>query len=183
MNVYLIGYRGTGKSTIAPLVASLLSSRTNQGWPSVDLDVEIEHDAGRSIAEIFREEGEPGFRKRESNALRQMAAQSNQVVATGGGVVLFEVNRSLLSKGWVVWLTATPETIWLRMQGDQTTAARRPNLTARGGLEEIETLLEQRRPHYQSLAQLTLSTDDISAAQISEMIVSSVQEQLARGAS
>lgn len=168
MNIYLIGYRGTGKSTVAPLVASILGSP----WTWVDLDVELERHAGRSIATIFAEEGEPAFRNLEEETLQRAATRDFQVVATGGGVIGREVNRQRLQGGWIVWLTASPEVIFRRIHSDDSTRERRPNLTV-GGLAEIESLLAQRTPHYQSLADLTLSTNETSAKELAAQIAES----------
>lgn len=181
MNVYLIGYRGTGKSTVAPHVATLLSVGRKQRWHAIDLDHRIERDAGQSIAAIFQNEGEAGFRRRESRALAQVAAESEHIVATGGGVILLEANREQLRQGFVVWLTASPETIWRRVQQDPATNDRRPNLSSQGGLAEIQDLLEHRTPLYQSLANQTLSTEDTDPARIAEAIAAEFQDWLARG--
>src|SRR5690606_13084176 len=103
-HIVLVGLSGTGKSTIAPLVRA----RTGRSVV-VDLDRVVVETAGRSIAEIFSDEGETGFRQRESQALADALAGPPAVVATGGGVVLEQQNRALLrSEATVVWLQATP---------------------------------------------------------------------------
>src|SRR5947209_7605430 len=97
--LHLIGYRGTGKSTIGPLLARRL------GWGFADADGLIEAAAGMSIAGIFAAEGEAGFRDRESAALAELCRLTDHVVATGGGVVLRPANRGLLrNSGFVAWL-------------------------------------------------------------------------------
>lgn len=144
--LYLIGYRGTGKSTVGRLVAARL------GWAFVDADEELERRAGRTIADIFRTDGEPAFRDLEAAVLADLAARPNLVVATGGGVILRPTNRELLrASGFVAWLRAAPETVWARLQGDPTTAARRPNL-ASGGRQEIIDLMAAREPFYRETA-------------------------------
>lgn len=167
MNIYLIGYRGTGKSSVAPLVAKLLGP----DWRHVDMDPLIEEEAEATIAEIFADEGEAGFRDRESNVLSSLAAKDRQVVATGGGVIERPDNHSLLKDGFVVWLTAPKEVLLDRIAGDQTTAARRPNLTAQGGIEEIDRMLTRRTPIYRSLAKLSLSTESMSPEELAQQIV------------
>ena len=150
----LIGYRGTGKSTVGRLVAGRL------GWDFVDCDERIEAVAGRSIAAIFAAEGEAGFRDRESAVLRELASRERIVLATGGGAVLRPANRALLrDAGFVVWLTAQPETIWNRLQGDASTTSRRPNLTAAGGINEVRELLAAREPFYREVAHFIADAD------------------------
>lgn len=154
MNIYLVGYRGTGKSTVAPKLAG----RLGEPWTAVDMDPAIEARAGRSIADIFRDEGEAGFRKREQELLEEWARKSSLVIATGGGVVINPANRKLLSDGFAVWLTADPATILGRLNQDASTAGRRPALTTSTPLAEIEQLLARRTPWYREVAQLTLDT-------------------------
>ena len=97
--LFLIGYRGTGKSTVGPLLAAAL------GWQFLDADEHVERLARRTIAEIFAAEGEQGFRDLESAALAELCQGDGRVIATGGGVVLREFNRELLSTaGFVAWL-------------------------------------------------------------------------------
>jgi shikimate kinase len=165
--IFMIGYRGTGKTTIGPVLARRL------GWSFVDADERTEATAGRSIAEIFTTEGEPGFRDRESATLAETCGLANHVVATGGGVILRPANRELLrASGFVVWLTASPETILARLDTDPTTRARRPNLTAAGGLAEIRTLLAAREPLYHAAADFTLATDILSPDAAADAILS-----------
>ncbi|MEI7683831.1 MAG: shikimate kinase [Planctomycetota bacterium] len=142
--IFLIGYRGVGKSAIARALSARL------GVPWVDADALLEQRAGKSIRDIFATEGEASFRELEAATLRELA-DFDGVVATGGGVVLRPENRAILKRGQVIWLTAPAAVIWRRMQADTTTSARRPNL-AQGGLAEIETLLAQREPLYRECA-------------------------------
>src|SRR4029079_9769218 len=134
MNVFLIGYRGSGKTTVAAALAERLR------WNWIDADAELERKQGRSIKQIFAEEGEPAFRKYEASILEEIASGDRQFVASGGGVVLKETNRMLLKKrGTVVWLKAAAEVLFERIRSDVTTAQRRPNLTAQGGISQIST--------------------------------------------
>jgi shikimate kinase len=165
-NIYLIGYRGVGKSTVAPLV----SSRLGSDWAWVDLDGEIEREAGCSIKQIFDSSGETAFRDFEQQSLETIANQERLVVATGGGIVGRPANLELLRLGYVVWLTAKPMKIERRLNGDRSTQQRRPNLTSQGGLDEIVELLAQRTPLYQSLAELTLTTDDLGPEALAHAI-------------
>jgi shikimate kinase len=163
--IYLIGYRGTGKTTVGPVLAARL------GWAFVDADVLLEERAGRTIRDIFANEGETGFRDREEANLRELAARDRHVIATGGGIILRPSNRELLkATGFVVWLTASPEAIWERMQGDPTTAARRPAL-AQGGLAEVRELLSQREPHYRGIADVVVPTEGVSPEAVADAIL------------
>jgi shikimate kinase len=154
--LFLVGYRGTGKSTVGRVLAARL------GWAFADADERLEAAAGMSIADVFTAEGEAGFRDRESAVVAEVCRLTNHVVATGGGVVLRPQNRELLKSGFVAWLTASPETLWERLQTDPTTAGRRPNLTARGGLEEIRHLLAAREPFYREVAAVAVPTENLS---------------------
>jgi shikimate kinase len=152
MLLFLIGYRGTGKSTVAQLLASHL------GWKWLDADAVLEARYQRSIRHIFAEEGEAAFRDRESAVLADLCRLREHVVATGGGVVLREENRDRLrAAGRVVWLAGDAETLWQRMQADTATAERRPNLTS-GGLAEVQQLLAVREPLYRGCADWRVDT-------------------------
>ncbi len=165
MSVVLIGYRGTGKSTVARLLAQ------RWGIEMVDADCEVESRASRSIAEIFADEGEASFRDWETSVLKDLVPRSQTVVAAGGGAVLRSENREILKNAqWIVWLKATPETISRRVSADANTAGRRPQLTTSGGLREIVALLQQREPLYQQMAQCSVDTDGLSAQQVADRV-------------
>lgn len=164
--IFLIGYRGTGKTTVGRLLAARL------GWAFTDADDHTEATAGRTIADIFAAEGEAGFRDRESATLAELARRDRHVVSTGGGVVLRPANRELLRAGFVVWLAADPHTIWARLQTDPTTAARRPKLTAAGGVEEVRQLVAAREPLYREAAAVRIPTDTLSPEAVADAILS-----------
>jgi shikimate kinase len=160
MNIVLIGYRGSGKTCIGKRLASAL-------WMDfVDTDVLIVERAGTTIRQIFEAEGEEGFRRRESEVIAEVAARDNQVIAAGGGAILKPENVAALKRnGKLVWLKARPEVLFQHIQADAATDANRPNLTAAGGLEEVQKILEQRTPLYQAAADVAfevtyLSIDD-----------------------
>ena len=153
MNIVLIGYRGTGKSTVARQLALRL------GWDWVDADVEVELRAGKSIAAIFADDGPEAFRDWESAVLADLAHRERTVLAAGGGAVLREANRRALSAGGkLIWLQAGPTTISQRIAGDAATARRRPGLTAAGSEDEIVAVLAERIPIYQSCADVAIDT-------------------------
>lgn len=164
--IFLIGYRGSGKTTVGRVLAERL------GWTFVDADVLLEERAGSSIADLFVTEGEAGFRDRESAIITELAAFPEHVIATGGGVILRPTNRECLRNGgFVVWLDAGPETVWQRMVTDPTTSGRRPNLTAKGGLEEVRELMATREPLYRETANLRINTDVSSPESIAADIL------------
>jgi len=164
--IALIGYRGTGKTTVARLLASLLS----YDW--IDTDVEVELRAGKSIATIFEESGEEMFRDLEAEVVAGLCHRDRTVLALGGGAVLRDSNRKCLSQCQpVVWLQASSAVLAERLSGDLTTASRRPNLTNRGGLHEIEQLLAVREPIYRACATLEVDTEDKGPAEIADEIL------------
>ena len=166
MLLILIGYRATGKTTLAKLLAGRL------GWEWIDADVEIERRAGKSIARIFAEDGEPVFRDLEEEVIAELCGRERLVLAAGGGATMRETSRRAMRRcGRVVWLTAGPETILARMTGDETTAGRRPDLTEKGPLEEIITLLNRREPIYRESAHLTVDTENKTPEEIADEIL------------
>jgi shikimate kinase len=163
MRIFLIGYRGTGKSTVAQLLADKL------GIEAIDADHELERRAGKTIRRMFAEDGEPRFRDLESTLLAEFGRRDDVVVATGGGVVLRPENRAILRTGRVVWLTASAAVLWDRMCRDASTQERRPDL-AQGGLAEVEAMLRVREPLYRECAELT-----VDAEQKPEAIVEAIR--------
>ncbi|MGA2035782.1 MAG: shikimate kinase, partial [Thermoguttaceae bacterium] len=154
MNLILIGYRATGKTTLARLLAQRL------GWQWIDADVEIERRCGKSIARIFADDGEAAFRDLEAEVLAELCGRRRLVLAAGGGAPLRpESRRAMRAGGRVLWLTARPETILARMAADATTPERRPNLTDRGPLEEILQVLARREPIYRESAHVIVDTE------------------------
>ncbi len=175
MNLTLIGYRATGKTTLARLLAERL------GWEWIDADVEIERRAGKSIARIFAEDGEPAFRDLEAAVIADLCRRDRLVLAAGGGAPMRSENRdSMRDAGKVVWLQALPETIHRRMAGDATTAGRRPNLTSQGGLDEILNVLAQRESVYRDSAHVEVDTEGQTPDQLVDTILDRLQWQSER---
>jgi shikimate kinase len=165
-NIILIGYRCTGKTTVGRLLAKRL------GWSFADADDLVEARAGKSIAEIFATEGEGRFRDREAAAIAELCAGPTCVIATGGGAVMREATQLLLrASGFVVWLTAAPETVWARLVTDPTTSARRPNLTATGGEQEVRALIAAREPIYRETADFAVASDALSPEAVADAIL------------
>ena len=170
MILSLIGYRATGKTTLARLVAERL------GWDWIDADTEIELRAGKSISRIFAEDGEPAFRDIEAAVIGEFCRRDRLVLAAGGGAPLRPDNRrAMRARGKVVWLVARPETILARMAADAATPARRPALTDRPALEEIIQLLDSREPIYRETADLIVDTEGGLPAEIAEEIIERLQ--------
>jgi len=169
MLITLIGYRGSGKST----VAGPLAERLGCDW--IDADDLIEQRAGRSIREIFAQEGESFFRELERDVIADLVSREKLVVAAGGGAVLDETTRRRIRKaGSVIWLKARIDVLLERIEADTSTAERRPDLTTAGGRLEIEQLLRQRTPLYAKCATLTVETDDARVEEIVERILQSI---------
>jgi shikimate kinase len=161
--LFLTGYRGTGKSTVARRLAARL------GWAWLDADVVLEQRSRRTIGEIFAVEGEPAFRDLESALLVELCQYTRHVIATGGGVILRADNRQRLKEaGRVVWLTAEAPILWQRLQSDA--ATHRPNLSV-GGLAEIEEMLRVRQTHYEACADWTVDTTHRSPDEVVEIIL------------
>jgi len=163
----LVGYRGTGKSTIGRLLADRLRR------PFVDADDQIVERSGRTIRAIFEESGEPVFRDWEERVLREIAAsRPNAVLATGGGAILREPNRRLLrSFGLVVWLRAEPGELARRLEADSRARHGRPSLTSAGTLQEIADVLEVRTPLYRAVSDVEVDTQGKAPRKIAEEIL------------
>ena len=161
MILWLIGYRGTGKTTVGRLLAESL------GREFADADAALIRETGESIAEFVAREGWPAFRRAESRILRKLSMGTDRVVATGGGVVLDPENvRRMRATGTVIWLTARPETILSRLSGDPATEANRPALTDQSAEAEIRTTLAEREPLYAAAAHRAVATDRADASEI-----------------
>ena len=167
-SVFLVGFMGSGKSCVGQALALRL------GWPFLDLDQQIEQRAGRTVAQIFREEGEPSFRRMEHDELRNVLLISShpQVVALGGGAFAEAENAALLAAHGVstVFLDAPAEVLWQRCLDDP---QERP---LRQSFEQFEALYRGRRVHY---LKATRRID--SANQSVERIASDLAAQVQAG--
>lgn len=148
-HILLIGPMGAGKTTLGRLLAAYLAR------PFVDLDADIEIAAGRSIAAIFAQEGEAGFRRREAQALATALDGAPAVIATGGGAVLDAGNRAAMrAAGTVVYLTVDPATQLARLRED----TGRPLLQSADPAATLAALQAQREPLYRETAHLVFDT-------------------------
>lgn len=158
--ITLIGYRGTGKSTVAARLAAFL------GCVVDDADEELEKRVGCSIATLVRDRGEPAFRDEETLVLADLLDRRDGVLSTGGGVVLRPLNRELLrGRGRpVVWLTAPAAVVRDRIASDPATPRRRPALVGPGGtppadlMAEVTAALSMREPLYRECADVAIDT-------------------------
>ncbi len=166
MNLYLIGYRCSGKTTIGKSIAMTI------GWSFVDSDLLVIGKNGKSIKDIIDTAGWDAFRRMERSALKQICTKDRQVVATGGGVVLDAENiRAMKTSGKVVWLDASAATILQRMRQDKNTENFRPALTDKGRVEEIEDMLLERNPLYENASDFSIHTDDVPVTEITQKII------------
>ncbi len=168
MVITLIGYRGSGKTTVAGPLAERL------GWEWADSDDELEKRDGRTIREIFAADGEDYFRRLERETIAELLRKEHLILAAGGGAILNEDSRNnMRAAGPVVWLQASVDTLYQRIHGDQTTAERRPDLTDTGGRREIEDVLSRRESLYRESASILIQTDERTTDQIVDQIVES----------
>ena len=164
MNIVLIGYRGTGKSTVAKILGERL------GRTVISTDAAIVKEAGQSIPEIVEQFGWDHFRKLETEVCQTFSNQDHLVIDTGGGAILKEENvAALKTNGMIFWLTAEVSTIASRIGGD----TQRPSLSGtKTFVEEIEEILNARTPKYQAAAGHVVPTDQSSPDQIANSIMS-----------
>lgn len=167
MNVVLIGFRGSGKST----VGQLLGERLKREF--IDCDDFIEKRTHLTIREIFERHGESHFRTLESEAIAELAKLDGKIVATGGGAVLKYQNMQVFKRagGLVIFLRISPQTAYERIQGDPASRSRRPALTDKDPFTEIHEQIELRSPYYLQAADLVVPADGRSAAEVVEEIV------------
>jgi shikimate kinase len=138
-NLALVGFMGTGKSTIGRIAAELMQ------FTFVDTDALIEARLGRTISQVFEQEGEAAFRQYEKSAVQELAREQRLVIATGGGLVMDPSNlASLKDHALVIWLCATPEAIWERVRAQ----THRPLLQTPDPLAKIREMLAARTPSY-----------------------------------
>ncbi len=161
-NIFLIGFMGAGKSTIAKALQREL------GFPLVEMDERIVQEQGMSINDIFAQYGESRFRDIESQLVVDLGEQEPSIISCGGGVVVRPQNTQNMKKsGKIVFLTATPETIYERVKN----STDRPILNGHMNVEYIAELMEKRRALYEEAADITIQTDGKTREQICEEII------------
>lgn len=161
-NIMLIGFMGTGKSTVSSYLSKWLDME------EVDLDAMIATNAKMSIPELFEQYGETYFRDLETKALLEVQEREQLIVSCGGGIVLRDENVNAMKEhGKIVLLTATPETIYERVKDNKS----RPILNGNMNVEYIARLMEKRRERYLHCADIIIDTDNKSVKQISEEMI------------
>ncbi|OJW17756.1 MAG: hypothetical protein BGO49_26505 [Planctomycetales bacterium 71-10] len=163
----LVGYRGTGKST----VGRILAERT--GRPFVEVDEAIVARAGKTIRAIFEQDGEPAFRDIEEAVVRDLTEDHpGSVLGTGGGTILRESNRRMLrSFGLVAWLRADVAELARRLEADAATRETRPSLTNKGAVEEIAEVMAFRTPFYEEIAHVAIDAQGVDPAEVAGRIL------------
>ena len=162
-HIFLIGFMGCGKSTVARQLAAKLD------FPYSDTDVMIEEKAGMTISEIFEKKGEPAFREMETALLRELKGQPPMIISCGGGMAMRPENAALMKEaGTVVLIKASPETILERVVRNDN----RPLLRGRKDIASISALMEERRERYEAAADFYVVTDnERRAEEVAEEII------------
>ena len=169
-NLFLVGMPGAGKSTIGRALAKRLGKAFH------DSDAEIEARTGVRIPVIFEIEGEPGFRRRESEVIARMTQMQNVVLATGGGAVLDPANRAVLrERGFVLYLFATPRELWRRTRHDKS----RPVLQGDDLKKRLDELFEKRDPLYRETADLVAETGRQSVSALVTQLMPQIEPSCA----
>ena len=165
-NIMLIGFMGTGKSTVASYLCEMYHMEL------VEMDELIAKREGMSIPDIFAKHGETYFRDLETNLVIELQEETNKVVSCGGGVVLRERNVEEMKKnGCIVLLTAKPETILERVKDDDN----RPLLRGNKNVGFISEMMEKRREKYEAAADVVIATDEKEVQDICAEIIERVR--------
>lgn len=165
MNIYLIGFMGVGKSTVARQLSRRLQ------LPLTDTDEAMVSSYGCSVPEMFARWGEEGFRLRETKMLREISQGPSSVVSCGGGIALRQENVACMREnGRVIFLTASPQTILARVLHDEN----RPLLQGKKTIADISDLMEGRLPYYERAADSRIATDNRDISAICDEIIFSI---------
>ena len=166
MNIFIVGPMGSGKSTVGKIISDELFLNF------FDTDDEIESRTGASIDWIFDLEGEEGFRKRESSILEEMVKQNSIVLSTGGGIILSDSNREMLSSRGTVFYLSTP----ISVQLERTSKDKDRPLLKNGDPEEILTRLQkERKGLYESVSDHVIETENKSSQEVASEIINFVK--------
>ena len=165
--IILVGMMGAGKTTIGKLLSNQLE------FNFIDLDRKIEEKSGVKINTIFEIEGEEGFREREYLALNDALAEEKVVISTGGGVVVKDINRSLIQKSEavVIYLKASLDILVGRLKNDKT----RPMLDKDNKKLSLQKLLSEREPFYENLADFIIDTSHLKTNDVLKMITEKME--------
>ena len=167
-NIALVGFMGVGKSTIAKGLATSLEKKL------IEVDLLIARKAGKSIPQIFQEDGEIAFRDLEISVIKELASQNNLVIDCGGGIILNKINVDRLKENAIiVWLNASPEAIIKRTESD---GNGRPLLQGKKKITEIQQIMSFRLPLYEAVADIKMDTSEADISKIVEQISTRVKE-------
>jgi shikimate kinase len=167
-SVALIGFMGTGKTVVGKVLAAKL------GREFIELDAMIEKKAGKTIPEIFQQDGEIGFRELEIEVTKEVASKKNAVIACGGGLVLNKINVDRMREECVIiYLTASPRVILERTSGDQD---ERPLLSVSDRAWQIKELLRFRQPFYERAADVKIDTSKLSTDSVAKLIMEKLRD-------
>jgi len=166
VNVVLMGYRGTGKTSVGRFLATKLER------PFLDSDELIKASLRKSVREMVAEKGWDFFRQEEKRVVAELSGKDGCIFALGGGAVLDEENvRNLKPKGFFVYLTAEAETIVDRLKGDGKTLEQRPSLAGKDPDEETKSLLKAREPLYAKIADCRVDTSELSIEEVAAEVL------------
>ena len=175
MNIVLIGYRGSGKSTVGSKLAARLKLKF------VDIDDLIEEGQGVPISDIVKSHGWGHFRKLERSTIEEISKEDRLIIAPGGGAVLDTDNINALRKnGFIIWLKADKQTLLKRLNQDLGTSSRRPTLTGKGVSEELKEVLSLRESIYDRVSEIQIDTSMIDAETVVENILSVLKDKTGR---
>ena len=166
-NFILIGFMGSGKTEVGKRLAKRL------GYTFMDTDLLIEEKTGKSISDIFSKDGEQFFRDTETQILTELSGLNKHIISTGGGIVTKKENWvHLKNLGFIIWLKASPVTIFKRISAE----THRPLLKVDNRLEQIKILMSQREQSY-AKADLAIDTDGIEIDEIVDVIISKIEDR------
>jgi shikimate kinase len=175
MNIILIGYRGSGKSTVGSRLAARLKLKF------VDIDDLIEERQGIPITDIVKSHGWGHFRKLEKSTIEEISREDRLIIAPGGGAVLDTDNvKSLRKNGWIIWLKAEKQTLLRRLNQDPGTSTRRPTLTGKGTSEELKEVMSLREPIYERVSEFQIDTSMIDVETVVENILTALKGRIVR---
>jgi shikimate kinase len=174
MNIVIIGYRGSGKSTVGSRLAAHLQMKF------VDTDDLIESKEGH-ISDIVKSKGWNHFRRLEKSVIEEISKEDHLIIAPGGGVVLDADNVNALKRnGLIIWLKADQQTLLKRIQKDQGSSTRRPTLTGKGTLEEIEETISEREPFYEKASEVQIDTSMMDVEAVVKDILTVLKGKMGR---
>jgi shikimate kinase len=169
-NLVLVGFMGSGKSSVGRILSSLT------GFALVDTDTLVAQEAGQSIPAIFKQHGEEHFRALETKVLQSLVGRIGLIIATGGGIITVEENRKLLPQiGPVVWLDASPDHLYQRVKH-----SKRPLLQTANPRRTVEELYRQRESLYREAATLRIDSSTLTHRQTAEAVLATLQQQQAQ---